>query len=330
MQKFAEMNQQDQVQCIQDLVPEFAAEYELDVKAIEHINLGFNATFKVTTNDNESYGFRININSKKSSSKIASEVQWLNRIADLDSLHAPIPLQTNSGEYCTSVWSDAVQKDLLCLAYQWIDGSIPGEDPQAEDYVNIGRNMAKLHRSTKDWIPSSGASMPYINHTLLSSTSNFPDERIPDRLMTMIDELMGECDKVHAQLSGETHLQPIHADLHAFNVVNQPNGIQAVIDFDDCGIGFPLQDFAISTFYLRGENDFEEHLIAGYSEILPIPGYRQQEYELLLIARQLVLLNDLLSVQTAEEREFVPQYLEFTEKRFQHFYDTGEFKLIRD
>jgi len=330
MQTFGEMNQEDQVNYIQSLVPALASEFELDVKEIENVNLGFNASFKVTTSSDQMYAFRININSKKHAAELAAEAQWLQRIEKIDSLHAPVPLQSKNGEYYASVWSDLLDKDLVCLGYTWIEGTIPGDEPTAEDYRKIGRNMAELHLSSIDWLPTDTASMPLLNTTLLSSSSNYPDERINPRLEGMIQDLMAECDKVHERLSAETVLQPIHADLHAFNVVSQPNGIQAVIDFDDCGIGFPLQDFAISSFYLRGENAFEEAVFEGYAEIRPLPKFNQEDYELLLISRQIVLLNDLLKVTTAEEREFVPKYLEYTEKRFQHFYDTGVFALIRD
>ena len=330
MQPFAEMSQEDQVAYIQSLVPQFAADFELDVKDIENINLGFNASFKVTTKSDEIYAFRININSKKKAEELAAEAQWLERIAHLDSLEAPVPLQARSGEFFTSVWSDLLEKDLLCLGYSFIEGTIPGEDPTKEDYLQIGRNMAHLHESTLDWMPTGSASLPYLNTTLLSSSSNYPDSRIDPELYTMIQDLMYATDEVHKRLSAESPLQPIHADLHAENVVRKPDGIQAVIDFDDCGIGFSLQDFAISSFYLRDESPFEEYVFEGYSEIRPVPDFSQEDFELLVISRQIVLLNDLLHVTTAEEREFVPTYLEYTRKRFQHFYETGVFKLIRD
>jgi Ser/Thr protein kinase RdoA (MazF antagonist) len=330
MQPFAEMSQEDQLAYIQSLVPQFAAEFELDVKDIENVNLGFNASFKVTTKSNQIFAFRININSKKEAQELAAESQWLRRLADLDSIEAPTPLQARSGEFFASVWSDHLEKDLLCLGYAWIEGTIPGEDPTKEDYLQIGRNMAHLHNSTLDWMPTGSASMPHLNTTLMSSTSNYPDNRIDDELYAMIQDLMTASNKVHERLSAESALQPIHADLHAENVVRKPDGIQAVIDFDDCGIGFPLQDFAISSFYLRDESPFEEYVFEGYSEVRPVPAFSQEDFELLVISRQIVLLNDLLQVTTAEEREFVPTYLEYTRKRFQHFYETGVFKLIRD
>ncbi len=330
MQTFGEMNQEDQVTYIQSLVPSLANEFELDVKEIENVNLGFNASFKVTTSSDQVYAFRININSKKHAAELAAEAAWLQRIEDIDSLQAPVPLKSRSGEYYAAVWSELLGKELVCLAYNWIEGTIPGDEPTSEDYRNIGRNMAHLHKSSLDWLPRGNASMPRLNTTFLTSSSNYPDSRIHPELARMIDELVIECDKVHERLSAETTLQPIHADLHASNVVNQPNGIQAVIDFDDCGIGFPLQDFAISSFYLRNESSFEECVFEGYAEVASVPHFNQQDFELLIISRQILLLSELLTIETAEEREFIPKYLEYTEKRIQHFYDTGVFKLIRD
>lgn len=330
MQAFADMNQEDQLSYIQSLVPLFAREFELDVKEIENVNFAFNASFKVTTTNGQIYAFRININSKKQTAELAAEAEWLQRIDQLESLHAPVPLRSRNGEYYASVWSDLLEKDLVCLAYIWIEGTVPEDEATADDYRNIGRNMAHLHLSSKGWLPTGLASMPLLNTTFLSSTSNYPDSRISPELERMIGEILIECDKVHERLSAQTMLQPIHADLHASNVVNRPDGIQVIIDFDDCGIGFPLQDFAISSFYVRDGSAFEECVFEGYSEVASVPNFNQQDFELLILSRQILLLSELLVIETAEEREFIPTYLEYTEKRIQHFYDTGVFKLIRD
>ena len=102
----------------------------------------------------------------------------------------------------------------------------------------------------------------------------------------------------------------------------------SILDFDDAGIGFPQQDLAISIFYLREDREREKHLLAGYQSVAPLPTYEPEELELLIANRQLVLLNYLFESTTADEVAMVPGYLEKSERRIKHFFETGEFALL--
>lgn len=331
MQAFSDMNHEDQIVYVQNLVPKFAREFNLEIHDIELLNIGFNVAFKITTPEKNSFTLRININSIKQPEELEAEAEWLQRISDRHEVNAPVPLQDNNGNSYVALYVDAFEREVLSIAYPWIEGTIPAEDATHEDVFLLGQNMARLHNSSADWLPARGR-LPQINRPLMNSNNHYVTEHsavIDDSLLKMIHELMSECEEVHERISSVSNLQPIHADLHLENVILQPDGSQAIIDFDDCGIGFPLQDFAISTFYLRDKPDLEQYLFEGYESVRAVPSFNQQDFELLLISRQLLLLNDLLTITTAEEKEFIPTYLEYTRLRFEHYRATGTFKLLR-
>ena len=101
-----------------------------------------------------------------------------------------------------------------------------------------------------------------------------------------------------------------------------------ILDFDEAGIGFPLQDLAISIFYLRKDGEQEKQLLTGYVSVTPLPEFDPAELELLIASRELVLLNNLLGIATADDLTRLSEYLEKVEQRLKHFLDTGEFVLL--
>jgi hypothetical protein len=48
-----------------------------------------------------------------------------------------------------------------------------------------------------------------------------------------------------------------------------------------------------------------------------------------MASRQLLLLNDLLDANTAEEISFIPEYIEITKLRLDNYLRTGRFELIK-
>lgn len=332
MSSFELLSEYEQIAHIESLIPKFAEKFGVKVLEIENLNYSFNATFKVSDGDSNKFAFRVNINSKKSADELAAEAEWLTRINSQGRIVAPAPIPALDNRNFASQESQLLQRDLLCIAYPWIDGEVPGDEPTDGDLVLLGRNMALLHESAANWYPGAPNFLPEINKTLLNSSDNLTlnqDTRIDDSLHSMIVQLKQASDILHETLSGKEKLQPIHADLHPHNVIRQSSGNQAVIDFDDCGIGFLLQDFANSIFYLRENFDLEKRILDGYSMVRNLPEFKSEDLELLLISRQIVLLNDLLKLTNPEDQEFVPTYLEYTRKRFQYFLETGRFKIIR-
>ena len=190
--------------------------------------------------------------------------------------------------------------------------------------------MAKLHKFARKLPEDLINLFPRIDRTLLNSPDNLriEDTRFDLEMIELIAKAFKISDAIFMELSKHSKPILIHADLHPSNILKTTNGI-AVIDFDDVGIGFEIQDLANTFFYLRDQPGREELVIDGYKTVAPLPEIKSEHMESLLMARQLLLLNDLLDVTTAEEISFTPEYIEISRERIRNYLDTGEFKLIR-
>jgi len=166
-------------------------------------------------------------------------------------------------------------------------------------------------------------------------TPLFGDEDLMDSARALspwaravLDRARQETAQACAAVYDGAAVRPLHADLHGGNL-KWTGGRLAVFDFDDCGLGLPVLDLAISTFYLRGADPAAERaLAAGYAEVAPLPDVDPAHFEALIVARQLLLANSLLASSTAELRREAERYLDVTVGRLRHWLDTGTFTRL--
>jgi Ser/Thr protein kinase RdoA (MazF antagonist) len=123
------------------------------------------------------------------------------------------------------------------------------------------------------------------------------------------------------EMYARTKPQLIHADIHPWNVMWHEGDV-AVFDFDDCVIGLPAQDIAVTLYY----NDTEEQdaaFLAGYQQVSPLPDYTEDELRILRLQRRINLLSYILETENPEHRAMVPEYLAKTLQRIESVLGSG-------
>ncbi|MFZ4078410.1 MAG: phosphotransferase enzyme family protein [Microbacteriaceae bacterium] len=326
---YVELSEAEQIAEVEKLVPVVLDGYGIEAVTIENVNHAFNSSFRITSADSAEFAVRINLGTGKSRDEVAAEVQWLEALKREGSVLAPRPVRTVEGDCCSSVHFEPLGVEAIAVLFEWIPGVELGDDASNENLFELGRNMARLHEFAQTLEFADGAYLPSINRTLMNSQDNLrpnqPNE-IDDELYGLVLRGLELVDSTYSRLSANARLLPIHADLHPFNVIQTPMA-QAIIDFDDAGIGLPVQDLVISTYYLREDIDREAHLKAGYASLRELPQVSTDDFETLLMGRLLVLINDVLTMTAADERAFIPTFLERAEKRLKAFFETGVFTL---
>ena len=327
---YTELSQEQQIELFASVVPEFLTEYKLDGSTFKNVNHGFNSSFKVDAPDGCSYALRINTNSKKSSDQVEAEIRLLELIDSKKVISAPVPVRTSSGHAYSKIGLDFLGRDVIAVLNHWIDGEDLGDEISDAELIQLGAAMAKLHKFSKD-IPDELVNIfPRIDRTLFNSPDNLrkDDPRFDKEMRSLIDQAFEISDAVFTEISKSSDPIVIHADLHPSNVLKTSTDI-AVIDFDDVGTGYAIQDLAITFFYLRDMPGKEGLVLEGYRSVSELPKLEESHIEALLLSRQLLLLNDLLDVTTAEEIAYTPEYIEISRLRIKHFLDNGRFELIR-
>lgn len=306
------MSAEQQVESLRGCVIDILSQYGLSNADFESINHEFNSTFKVTTETGDLFALRVNVNSKRSAANLMGELAFVNAV---QSVSTPKPVANLAGEYVVSSWHEDSDRHLNAVLYTWLDGVEPGDEPTDEQLFAIGAAMAKLHQEFKGFSLPPGAELPELSDFLwgekdylLGDASELSSE---DKALVL--GAKARITQTLAELSAEAHSQPIHADLHPWNVMWHA-GELSVFDFDDSGIGLPIQDLATALYYLDTPEQ-DEALLAGYKSVAALPKHTEGQLKDLLLQRRIILLNYLFETTNSDHRAMIPEYLPETIRR---------------
>jgi Ser/Thr protein kinase RdoA (MazF antagonist) len=326
--RFEERSQRGQVERLRRSAAAALEQYPIEVARIRLLNHGFNTTFRVDTATGDRFALRINVNSRRTSEFLGAEIAWLAALAETTDLRVPTPQPTTDGRLVGSVASPDLGRELPVVLFSWLEGPNLGRAPTTGQMRAVGRAAATLHAFVETWSLPPATDLPRIDRVLMDSPDNLTGQDHP--LLT--DERRGVIDAAFTHVQDRfdsfivgRRLVPIHADLHGWNM-KWHAGELAVFDFDDSGLGVPMQDFAISAYYLRDDLRLEAAMQEGYADVRPLPAWTHDQFEAMVASRNLVLLNDLFTITTATVRAMLARYLLDTVTKLRHYLDTGVYR----
>ncbi|MFN3644426.1 MAG: phosphotransferase enzyme family protein [Gemmobacter sp.] len=202
-----------------------------------------------------------------SKAEIAAELAWLAALQGLPGLRCPRPVPAGDGRLILT----AGGRFVCAFAF------VPGREPQPEDdlapwFEDIGAISARLHRHARSWPrPPGFIRKRWDVATILGPRPHWGDWRAaPDLGPAGIALLQRLSDDLAARLgaygTGPGRFGLIHADLRLANLLIDDRGLWA-IDFDDCGFGWRMYDFAASVSFIEHDPRLPElaaRWCAGY------------------------------------------------------------------
>ncbi len=323
MNTFSSLSEDEQKKLVSTLATEVASRYLMGELTIELINYEYNATIKIEDSHGDKFALRMNINSLRSKENLQAELALISHLGTHSAVKTPSPVKTLRGELSTSIRLDEADRDLHCVLYTWIEGKELGDEPTEEQLFALGAAMARMHIACKDFTLPQGAELSRLDdffwgtQDMLFSSESELDESTQAKLKAGVDSI----NEIVSELYKNATPIVIHADLHGWNVMWN-EGALTVFDFDDCGIGLPLQDLATALYYLDTPEQ-DEALKRGYQSVAPLPEADDRVLKALALHRRLLLLNYLYETSNPEHREMRPKYLEETLKRVDIFIASG-------
>jgi Ser/Thr protein kinase RdoA (MazF antagonist) len=297
--------------------------YPIDVKSVVSINYEYNATLKVETTDGQLFALRINTNSPRTPENLRAEIAFVRLLAEDGRVKVPHPIENREGDFYTSILHEVSGRMFHCVLYSWILGEELEEEPQDEQQLSaLGAAMATMHLAVEGFELPEGSSLPTFDDPLwwtedfLLSEKSFLDAEAKDLISQALAAIKSGVAKFYANRTPRV----IHADMHGGNALWY-EGSLSVIDFDDCGIGFPLQDLATALYYLDTPEQ-DAAFRKGYESIAPVPQCSEKEMSMLFLQRRIVLLNYLYETSNLEHRSMIPEYQEETLRRIRNYLES--------
>ena len=323
---YEDLDEASQVEVLRRVARGAADAYGLAVHRLEPVLHGYNTTFRVDTVRGGPLALRVNTNSKSTAEHVAAQQAWVHAIARDTDVRVPDAVAAPDGRTVVVAPCPEMGRDLLCVVNTWLDGpDVEQCDP--EQAHALGRAMDSLHAHARTVVLPEGAGLPAFDEPLFGDRNLLEGSLLLDDAgREVVDAAFARTRRAFAALAAEAEVVPLHADLHGANL-KWHEGRLAVFDFDDAGVGAPVLDLAIATFYVRDSDPaVERGLWEGYAEVAPLP-IGEEHVEPLLAARQLLLANSLLTTTTAPWRGQAVEYLGTTVDRLQRWLTTGRFVL---
>lgn len=316
---FADLSIEQQVETILPLARQVIEGFDLGECELESINHEYNSTFKVTASTGEQFALRINVNSKRTLPNLKAEIFWVGQLATVEGISVPVPIKNRNGEFISTAWHPMLERDLHAVLFSWLEGEELGDEPTEEMMRATGRAMARMHAASLDTELPEGASLPVVDDMWWDNGDSIePSDLVTTEEKAIIASAVEKIEAITRDLYARNRPQLIHADMHGWNVMWQGSDV-AVFDFDDCVIGLPAQDIAVTLYY----NDTDEQdaaFLAGYQELAPLPDFSQHEMSALKLQRRIFLLSYILETENPEHRAMVPEYLAKTIKRIEEVF----------
>lgn len=305
--------------------------YALDVKRLTWVGSFTNTLFRAYTATGASYAVRICDPGWRTDSDLRSEVSWLQSLATVPHIPAPVPVVTKPGEPFVTVRVAPFTLPLRCMVMSWLHGSLLGKHLKEANLAKMGELFARLHTHALTFRPPDG----FTTRTMSSYRSRGePDllfveglvdvaaPRSRDILRRTRDHVVAAFQDLYADPKG---LRVIHNDLWHDNIKVYRGRLQP-FDFEDTIWGYPVQDIAMAWQDLMTDvsaDRYEPLIVAfrdGYARLAPWPETVPDQIDSFRAGRMLWVANFVAQ----HERAYLETHLEWLTPQLEHFLATGQ------
>jgi Ser/Thr protein kinase RdoA (MazF antagonist) len=260
-----------------------------------------NVTFRVDTDTGDRFVLRIHrtagspFHPVRTVTEIQAELAWLVALRAEIGPRVPEPVPARDGSLVTVAEVDTEER-RLCVLLRWLPGEFRHRDLTPTNLAAVGELMAHLHDHAGGLSPPSGFRRGRIGHVVPDAQAHVIDTITAERGREDADLVAAVIDRVRrAELAlGETPetFGLIHADLHQQNYLFHDGQVSA-IDFDDCGWGHLIYDFAVTlseVSVLDAYSALREGLLTGYQRVRPLPADLELHLPAFLALREVKLM----------------------------------------
>jgi Ser/Thr protein kinase RdoA (MazF antagonist) len=348
MRPFEELTYLGQIRKLRQVAQEALDAYGLADARLQFIARSENTTFRVDVPDlalvetaDESYHdsrylLRIHRPGYQTARSITSELEWLSALRSEAGLAVPEPVPTLTGELSAEVTIPDGPGRRTCSLFRWVKGRLLRQGYRLSHFRALGRLMARLHQHAAGWQPPAGFTRRHWDweglfgdHAGFSLAGSKVWELLPQSYYAPFKTVADQVRRVMDELGkGLDAFGLLHADLTLGDDGNVlfRGGEARAIDFDDCGYGHWVYDFATSLCHWQeaeGWPKIRDALLDGYAEIRLLPEEQLDHLDLFMAARHVseMLWAIDLAQTNPDFREQVGEWLAYAARHVERYVD---------
>lgn len=286
------------------------------------INVSENATYLVEADDGYKAILRIHREQYHTRRAIECELAWIAGLKDARAVVTPASYTGKNGEVIQQGRIDPLQNPRFMVLFEFVEGTQPDEAGDLEaPFEELGEIAALTHEQSKRWQrPASFERLIWNVETVFGDTPNWGDWRdapnVTPEIATVLEAVEARVrERLEAFGAGDDRYGLIHADMRLANLLTGPDGTR-LIDFDDCGFGWFLYDFATGISFMEDDPRvpaLKAAWVRGYEKVRPLSDGEKDEIDTFVMLRRMALLAWIGShIEAPEPQAMAPDFARVT------------------
>lgn len=283
--------------------------------ALRLINISENITYLVEAPGYRSV-LRVHRPDYHSRRAIECELAWMAALAADGAVDVPAVIAGCDGAPIQSVTDGHHQRHMVMFAF--IEGNAPDEAADlAPAFRTLGAMAAQTHLHSIAWRqPEPFERLTWNTETVFGTAPTWGDWRHAPNLTASDRAVLEIVERaVRHRLSGygdgPERYGLIHADMRLANLIMTTEGPR-LIDFDDCGFGWFMYDFAAAISFIEDSPQIpalRAAWVEGYRTIRPLTDADEAEIGTMIMLRRMALLAWIGShIDAPEPQALAPDF----------------------
>ena len=288
------------------------------------INVSENATYLVEEPSGGKSVLRVHREGYHSRRAIECELAWTRALRQEGGVFAPLPIAGRNGEEIQSGSMSGLAQPRHMVLFEFVEGVEPDESQDLRGpFKQLGEICARTHLHSMSWKRGEEFErLVWDEEHIFHPYIIWGDWREAPCVGAREREIL-ECQEktlrrrlaVYGKNADVFGL--IHADMRLANLLIYDNAPR-LIDFDDCGLGWYLYDFAAGISFMEDHPDIPDLLscwLEGYESVRPLRTVDKDEIESFVMLRRMALLAWIGShKETDLAKEMAPHFAKVTTK----------------
>ncbi|MCB1756263.1 MAG: phosphotransferase [Gammaproteobacteria bacterium] len=263
------------------------------------INLSENATYLVEDAEGFRSILRIHRENYHSRNAIETELAWMKALNRESEVVTPGTISGRNGQIIQTAGIDGLPNPRQMVMFEFVEGEEPDESQDlAGPFEQLGEIAALTHIHSIDWQrPEYFERLVWDLDTVFGEQPTWGDWRDAPAIdahalatLEALEKLVIERLQNFGKNSERFGL--IHADMRLANLLIH-EGTTRLIDFDDCGLGWFLYDFAAGISFMEDHPQvpaLKQAWLKGYRKHRAVSDEEEQEIDTFVMLRRMALL----------------------------------------
>lgn len=298
------------------------------------INVSENATYLVEAPGDYKAVLRVHREDYHTRRAIECELAWLDALGAEQVVTTPGYYLGRDGRVIQSAGTDGLDAERFLVLFHFVHGAAPDESgDMTGGFEELGGIAARCHDHVLGWTkPEPFERLTWDVDAVFGKTPTWGNWRDAPEVN---EEVRPVLERVEATIrerlerygKAPERYNLIHADMRLANLLVDDTGTR-LIDFDDCGHGWFMYDFAAAISFIEDDPsipDLKAAWLRGYRSVRELSSEDEAEIETFIMLRRMALLAWIGShIEAPEPQELAPGFAATTARLGQAYLDLME------